>query len=70
MNRYAFKIEYNGAPYKGWQRQDDVPTVQGALEEALSKLGEPDPTVQGSGRTDAGVHALGQDLTFQHFDAG
>ena len=60
MNRYAFKIEYNGAPYKGWQRQDDVPTVQGALEEALSKLGEPDPTVQGSGRTDAGVHALGQ----------
>ena len=40
MARYRFKIEYDGSPYFGWQRQDDVPSVQGALETALSKLGE------------------------------
>ena len=58
--RYRFTIEYDGAPYKGWQRQDDMPSVQGALETALSKLGEERVLVQGAGRTDAGVHALGQ----------
>ena len=60
MARYSFLIEYDGGPYKGWQRQDDMPSVQGALELALAKLGEPDVLVQGAGRTDAGVHALGQ----------
>ena len=60
MARYRFLIEYDGSPYFGWQRQDDVPSVQGALEIALGKLGEPSPMVQGAGRTDAGVHALGQ----------
>ena len=60
MTRYSFLIEYNGSPYKGWQRQDDMPSVQGALETALNKLGENDVLVQGAGRTDAGVHALGQ----------
>lgn len=60
MSRYRFTIEYDGAPYAGWQRQPDMPSVQGALEAALSKLGETDPIVQGAGRTDAGVHALGQ----------
>ena len=60
MTRYSFLIEYNGAPYKGWQRQEDMPSVQGALEAALNKLGENDILVQGAGRTDAGVHALGQ----------
>ena len=60
MTRYSFLIEYDGAPYKGWQRQDDMPSVQGALETALAKLGESDVLVQGAGRTDAGVHALGQ----------
>ncbi|MEL6744012.1 MAG: tRNA pseudouridine(38-40) synthase TruA [Pseudomonadota bacterium] len=59
-SRYRFLIEYDGSPYKGWQRQDDAPSVQGALEKALDKLGENDPIVQGAGRTDAGVHALGQ----------
>ena len=58
--RYRFTIEYDGAPYKGWQRQNDMPSVQGALETALSKLGEENVLVQGAGRTDAGVHALGQ----------
>jgi len=60
MTRYSFLIEYNGAPYKGWQRQEDMPSVQGALEAALAKLGESGILVQGAGRTDAGVHALGQ----------
>lgn len=60
MSRYRFLIEYDGAPYKGWQRQDDMPSVQGALEAALEKLGESNVLVQGAGRTDAGVHAMGQ----------
>jgi len=58
--RYRFSIEYDGAPYKGWQRQDDAPSVQGAIESALERLGEIEPIIQGAGRTDAGVHALAQ----------
>ncbi len=60
MQRYRFLIEYDGAPFSGWQRQEDQPSVQGAIETALAKLDEPSPIVQGAGRTDAGVHALGQ----------
>lgn len=53
-------IAYDGAPFHGFARQPDVPTVQGTLEDALGKLfGGPVATV-GAGRTDAGVHALGQ----------
>ncbi len=59
MSRYRFTLEYDGAPYAGWQRQRDAPSVQGALETALRKLGET-ALVQGAGRTDAGVHATGQ----------
>ncbi|RZW00179.1 MAG: tRNA pseudouridine(38-40) synthase TruA [Rhodobacteraceae bacterium] len=60
MPRYALKIEYNGQPFAGWQRQADQPSVQGAIEAALARL-EPDvPTIAAAGRTDAGVHALGQ----------
>lgn len=60
MPRYALKIEYNGAPFAGWQRQADQPSVQGAIEAALARL-EPDvPSIAAAGRTDAGVHALGQ----------
>ena len=60
MGRYRFTIEYDGSPYSGWQRQNDRPSVQGAIEDAQTRLGEAEPTVQGAGRTDAGVHALGQ----------
>ena len=60
MPRYALKIEYHGAPFAGWQRQADQPSVQGAIEAALSKLENRDHTIAAAGRTDAGVHATGQ----------
>ena len=60
MVRIALKVEYHGAPFVGWQRQADQPSVQGAIEAALSKL-EPGPhTIAAAGRTDAGVHGLAQ----------
>ncbi len=60
MPRYALKIEYQGAPFAGWQRQADHPSVQGAVEAALARLEPRDHTIAAAGRTDAGVHALGQ----------
>ncbi len=60
MPRYALKVEYHGAPFAGWQRQADQPSVQGAIEAALARL-EPGPhTIAAAGRTDAGVHGLAQ----------
>jgi len=60
MPRYALLVEYHGTPFAGWQRQADQPSVQGAIEAALAKL-EPGPhTIAAAGRTDAGVHAIGQ----------
>lgn len=60
MPRFALKIEYHGAPFAGWQRQADQTTVQGAIEDALTRL-EPGPhTIAAAGRTDAGVHGLAQ----------
>ena len=60
MPRYALKIEYQGAPYSGWQRQPDRPSVQGSIETALRKLDSDVETVAAAGRTDAGVHAMAQ----------
>ena len=60
MPRFALRLEYHGGPFAGWQRQDGLATVQGAVEAALARL-EPGPhTIAAAGRTDAGVHALGQ----------
>lgn len=60
MPRYALRIEYDGQPFAGWQRQADQPSVQGAIEGALSRLENEVPSIAAAGRTDAGVHALGQ----------
>jgi tRNA pseudouridine38-40 synthase len=60
MARYALKVEYHGAPFAGWQRQKDLPSVQGAIEAALARLEPRTHTIAAAGRTDAGVHGLGQ----------
>jgi len=58
--RYKIIIEYDGTPFYGWQQQDGVPTVQQHLQEAILALSKKPIVMYGSGRTDAGVHALGQ----------
>lgn len=65
MPRYRLTLEYNGGPFAGWQRQDNGPSVQAAVEEAIFKLSAEHVTVTGAGRTDSGVHALGQVAHFE-----
>lgn len=63
MPRYALLIEYDGGPFAGWQRQDGHRTVQGDIAAALARLDPAPGTLVAAGRTDAGVHALGQVAT-------
>jgi tRNA pseudouridine38-40 synthase len=65
MPRTKILIEYDGTSFAGWQIQADATTVQGEIEIAIGKLTGENVTIQGAGRTDAGVHALGQ---VAHFD--
>lgn len=64
MRHIRLTIEYDGTTLSGWQRQDNGPTVQQHLEEALSKLLSHEVRVRGASRTDAGVHARGQVALF------
>lgn len=66
MRTIQLIIEYDGTAYCGWQRQPNLPTVQGMVEEALAKiLGGQKVHLQGAGRTDSGVHALAMPAHFR-----
>jgi tRNA pseudouridine38-40 synthase len=60
VTRWKLTIEYDGGPFSGWQRQTDLPSVQGAIEDAVFAFCGERVIVHGAGRTDAGVHARGQ----------
>ena len=65
MTNFKLTIEYDGSAYNGWQRQAEAPTVQAQIEGALSRMTRATVSVNGAGRTDAGVHALGQVASFR-----
>ena len=65
MQRYKIKIEYEGTPFVGWQFQKNGQSIQEVLQKAIFKFSKEKVTVIGAGRTDSGVHALGQTA---HFD--
>jgi len=64
MPRYVLVLEYDGTPFSGWQRQVGALSVQQVVEEAIAKMSGETVVIQAAGRTDAGVHALGQVVSF------
>ena len=58
--RYRMTVEYDGTPYRGWQRQANGPSVQQAIEDAVRSFSGEEVRLQVAGRTDSGVHATGQ----------
>ena len=64
MRHWKIVLSYDGTPYHGWQIQPSLPTVQGTLSQAIHRISGEHVLPQGSGRTDAGVHALAQVATF------
>jgi len=64
LNNFSLTIEYDGTAYNGWQRQKTGRTIQGEIENAISVMTRQKVTLTGAGRTDAGVHALGQVANF------
>ena len=67
MPRYKLTLEYDGAPFVGWQRQTNGLSVQEVIETAFNALCGETVVIRGAGRTDTGVHALGQ---VAHADLG
>jgi tRNA pseudouridine38-40 synthase len=65
LRNLRLEIEYDGTRYFGWQVQDGKPTIQGEVERAIKEIAGAPATVIGSGRTDAGVHAVGQVANFR-----
>jgi len=65
VTRWKIVIEHDGRPFVGWQRQENGPSVQAAIEDAIQGFSGEQVTLHGAGRTDSGVHALGQ---VAHFD--
>ncbi len=65
MHNFKLTIEYDGTRYSGWQRQTEPPTIQAEIEKALATMTRTAVTLLGAGRTDAGVHALGQVANFR-----
>ncbi len=65
MRNIKLTLEYDGTPYAGWQRQSNRPSVQAALEDAIAAVTGERVKAVGAGRTDAGVHALGQVAHFR-----
>ena len=65
MPTFKATIEYDGTAYAGWQRQPNQPTIQQTVEAALRNITQTDISVIAAGRTDAGVHALGQVISFK-----
>lgn len=65
MTTFKIILEYDGTGYAGWQRQLNAPTIQAAVEDALAAIARTRLTLIGAGRTDAGVHALGQVASFR-----
>ena len=65
MSTIKLTIEYDGTAYAGWQRQPHLPTVQAAIETALTHITQQKISVLAAGRTDAGVHARGQIYSHQ-----
>ena len=64
MNTYRITVSYDGTAYRGWQRQENTEqTVQGILEGRISEIVGKKTVISGSGRTDSGVHALGQECS-------
>jgi len=64
MPRYRLTLEYDGTPFTGWQRQAGTLSVQQVVEEAIAKMAGETVVIQAAGRTDSGVHALGQVVSF------
>ena len=64
MRRIKIIVSYDGTAYSGWQKQPELPTIQAALEDILAGVEKKPVSIQGSGRTDAGVHAYAQVAAF------